>query len=148
MDFLNDFFNSWSSITNISITQDIRSRTDQYVSFLFNKVTRESGKAEINIKYYVEKLYKDKDYMEAFQFITQGMADIFINDQEIYETNPEVVLYRVLRELKEIKEAVFDINSDAACFYEPVRVEEAPKDLPLLKTLFNKTENIEAKQPF
>lgn len=45
------------------------------------------------------------------------MADIFINDQEIYETNPEVVLYRVLKELKEIKEAVFDINSDAACFY-------------------------------
>jgi len=76
------------------------------------------------------------------------MADIFINDQEIYETNPEVVLYRVLRELKEIKEAVFDINSDAACLYEPVRVEEAPKDLPLLKTFFNKSENFEVKKPF
>ncbi len=85
--------------------------------------------------------------MEAFQFITQGMADIFINDQEIYQTNPEVVLYRVLRELREIKEAVFDINSEAACLYEPVRVEESPRDLPILKTCFNKTQNVEVKKP-
>ena len=27
-----------------------------------------------------KKLYKDKEYIESFQFITQGMADIFIND--------------------------------------------------------------------
>jgi hypothetical protein len=45
----------------------------------------------------------------------------------------------VLRELREIKEAVFDINSEAACLYEPVRVEESPRDLPILKTCFNKT---------
>lgn len=28
----------------------------------------------------MDKLYKDKEYVESFQFITQGMADIFIND--------------------------------------------------------------------
>ena len=36
------------------------------MTFLFHKVKKETGKDEINIKYYIEKLYKDKDYMESF----------------------------------------------------------------------------------
>jgi hypothetical protein len=53
MEFLNDFFLSWSSITNINITTDIKERTSQYITFLFNKVKKETGKSEIDLKYYV-----------------------------------------------------------------------------------------------
>jgi hypothetical protein len=75
--------------------------------------------------------------MESFEFITQGMADIFINDREIYDTNPEAVLYRVLKEIRDIKETIFEKSSEDSYFYEPVRMEEAPRDLPGFKTFFN-----------
>jgi hypothetical protein len=110
------------------------------VAFLFHKVKKETGKDEINIKYYIEKLYKDKDYMESFEFITQGMADIFINDREIYDTNPETVLYKILKEIKDIKDTIFDFTSEDSYLYEPVRVEEAPKELPNFKTFFKFTQ--------
>ena len=50
--FLNDFFNSWSSVTNISITADIRHRTQQYVDYLFGRMLKDAGQKDINIKYY------------------------------------------------------------------------------------------------
>ena len=69
------------------------------------------------------------------------MADIFISDREIYDTNPEAVLYRVLKEVKDIKETIFDMSSEASCLYEPVRVEEVPKELPNFNTFFRKPES-------
>ena len=61
--FLSDFFVSWSFVTNIDITSEIKERTNRYIDFLFAKVQNERGKPEIDLKYYVTKLYKDKDYM-------------------------------------------------------------------------------------
>lgn len=69
------------------------------------------------------------------------MADIFISDREIYDTNPEAVLYRVLKEVKDIKETIFDMSSEASCLYEPVRVEEVPRELPNFNTFFRKPES-------
>lgn len=50
--------------------------------------------------------------MESFEFITQGMADIFMNDREIYDSNPETALYRVIKEIKEIKDTIFEMTSE------------------------------------
>jgi len=47
--FLNDFFVSWSYVTNIDITSDIKDRTNQYLDFLFKKVQKDTGKPEINL---------------------------------------------------------------------------------------------------
>lgn len=72
--------------------------------------------------------------MESFEFITQGMADIFINDREIHDTNPETVLYKVLKEIRNIKDTIFDCTSEESFLYSPVRLEETPKELPHFKT--------------
>lgn len=71
--------------------------------------------------------------MESFEFITQGMADIFINDREIHDTNPETVLYKVLKEIRDIKDTIFDHTTEDSYLYDPVRLEETPKDLPHFK---------------
>ena len=42
--FLSDFFVSWSFVTNIDITTDIKERTNKYIDFLFKKVQKETGK--------------------------------------------------------------------------------------------------------
>ena len=42
--FLSDFFVSWSFVTNIDITTEIKDRTDKYIDFLFKKVQKETGK--------------------------------------------------------------------------------------------------------
>ena len=81
-------------------------------------------------------MYKDKDYMESFEFITQGMADIFISDRESNDTNPETVLYKILKEVRDIKDTIFDFKNEEAYHYEPVRIEEAPRELPNFKTFF------------
>ncbi len=38
--FLSDFFVSWSFVTNIDITSEIKERTNQYIEFLFKKVEK------------------------------------------------------------------------------------------------------------
>jgi hypothetical protein len=35
--------------------------------------------------------------MESFEFITQGMADIFIHDKMYYEKNPEAMLFKIVK---------------------------------------------------
>lgn len=68
------------------------------MSFIFNKVKRETGSDDIDAKYYMEKLYKDKDFMESFEFITQGMANIFITDKITdSDSDPAAVLYKTLK---------------------------------------------------
>lgn len=49
--------------------------------------------------------------MQSFEFITQGMADIFINDRDVNDSNPEAILYRVLKEVRDIKQTIFDMSS-------------------------------------
>lgn len=38
--FLSDFFLSWSFVTNIDITSEIKERTNKYIDFLFKKVEK------------------------------------------------------------------------------------------------------------
>ena len=38
--FLSDFFVSWSFVTNIDITSEIKDRTNKYIDFLFKKVQK------------------------------------------------------------------------------------------------------------
>lgn len=38
--FLSDFFLSWSFVTNIDITSEIKERTNKYIDFLFKKVDK------------------------------------------------------------------------------------------------------------
>jgi hypothetical protein len=52
MQFLNDFFKSWSSITNMTITTEIKDRTDLYVDMIFRKVKQDKGTDVIDFKYY------------------------------------------------------------------------------------------------
>lgn len=47
--------------------------------------------------------------MESFEFITHGMADIFITDKN---NDPEAVLYKIIKQLHEIKDTVFDMNNE------------------------------------
>lgn len=115
---------SWSSITNISITPEIKDRTSQYVSFIFSKVKKETGKDEIEAKYYIETLYKDKDFVESFEFITQGMANIFISDKLTdFENDPSCVLYKVLKELHAINDTVFEMTNHDSFFFQPTHHE-------------------------
>ena len=102
--FLNDFFNSWSSVTNIGITTDIRNRTQQYVDFLFNRLLKETGRHDINIKYYTEHLYNDKDFLESFEFITRGIASIFVQDQEFFNAHPDAMLYQIIQQLRALQQ--------------------------------------------
>ena len=91
----------------------------------------------------MDKLYKDKEYVESFQFITQGMADIFINDNsQIYQNNPEAMLYRVIKQVHEIKDMVFEMSNEKSYLYEPIRFEESMRDLPKTNIFFKKPENV------
>ena len=64
------------------------------------------------------------------------MADIFMSDREINDTNPEAVLYKILKEVRDIKDTIFDFKTEDSFLYEAVRAEEAPRDLPNFKTFF------------
>ena len=57
---------------------------------------KDTKKNEINFQYYAEKLYKDKEVIEAFEFITEGVANMFIADNE----NDSLTLYKVLKEIR------------------------------------------------
>lgn len=59
-EFLADYFNSWTSITNSIITTEIKERTDQYVNYIFKKVKKDTKKDTIDFRYYAEKMYGDK----------------------------------------------------------------------------------------
>ncbi len=50
--FLSDFFKSWSSITNMTITPEIKERTDLYVEMIFRKVKQDKCTDVIDFKYY------------------------------------------------------------------------------------------------
>ncbi len=50
--FLSDFFKSWSSITNMTITPEIKERTDLYVEMIFRKVKHDKCTDVIDFKYY------------------------------------------------------------------------------------------------
>ena len=43
--FLNDYFRSWTSITNSIITPEIKERADQYVNYIFKKVKRDTKRS-------------------------------------------------------------------------------------------------------
>lgn len=73
----------------------------------------------------------DKDYMESFEFITQGMANIFINDRlSQSENDASSVLLKVLRELHYINDTVLAMTNKESYCFRPVMEEEAPKRLP------------------
>ena len=44
----------------------------------------------------MSNLYKDKDYSESFDFITQGVADIFISERN---SDPEAVLFKIIKQI-------------------------------------------------
>jgi hypothetical protein len=44
----------------MTITPEIKERTDLYVDMIFRKVKQDKGTDVIDFKYYSEKLYKDK----------------------------------------------------------------------------------------
>ena len=46
--------------------------------------------------------------MESFEFITQGVADIFVNDNQYIKNNPEFMLYKLIKHLDDIKRTVFE----------------------------------------
>lgn len=48
--------------------------------------------------------------MEMFEFITTGMASMFMHDQKFYRNNPDHMLYKVVTELYSIKNTLFDMN--------------------------------------
>ena len=77
-EFLNDYFRSWTSITNSIITPEIKEWADDYVNNVFAKVKAEINTDYIDFKYYAEKLFFDKDFTETFEFITEGVANMFI----------------------------------------------------------------------
>jgi hypothetical protein len=51
-DFLNDYFRSWTSITNSIITPEIIEQTDIYVEDIFTKVRQVTKKNYIDFPYY------------------------------------------------------------------------------------------------
>jgi len=57
---LDDYFRSWTSITNSIVTPEVKKRTDDYVEKLYGKVKRETGKNYIDFGYYAEKMFSDK----------------------------------------------------------------------------------------
>lgn len=96
--FLDDYFRSWTSITNSTITPEIKERTDQYVNYIFRRVQRDTKKNEINFQYYAEKLYRDKDFTEAFEFITEGVANMFISNRiKDLHSDDSCILHQVLK---------------------------------------------------
>lgn len=70
---------------------------------IFSKVKQDKGTEVIDFKYYAEKLYKDKEFLEAFQFITQGVANIFMSDKSTKENQHSWILWKVLKELKTLQ---------------------------------------------
>ncbi len=57
---MDDYFRSWTSITNSIVTPEVKKRTDDYVEKLYGKVKRETGKNYIDFGYYAEKMFSDK----------------------------------------------------------------------------------------
>lgn len=45
--FLSDYFQSWSSITNSSVSEGFKEQTEKYVVKLFQNIEKETGKKEI-----------------------------------------------------------------------------------------------------
>lgn len=68
--------------------------------------------------------------MESFEFITQGMADIFIHDKQYYEKNPEAMLFKIIKEIREINDTVLAMTNEESNYFQPIRMEETPKELP------------------
>ena len=108
-EFLDDYFRSWTSITNSIITPEIKERTDQYVNYIFRKVKKDSKKNYIDFLYYAEKLYCDKDFTEAFEFITEGVANMFISDRiNDLQSDDSLILYKVLKEINLLYSSITD----------------------------------------
>jgi hypothetical protein len=51
------------------------------------------------------------------------MADIFIHDKQYYEANPEAMLFKVIKEIREINDTVFQMTNEESVFFEPVKIE-------------------------
>jgi len=67
------------------------------------------------------------------------MADIFISEKN---NDPEATLYKIIKQLHEIKDTVFDMNNEESYFYEPVKMESQPFELPNFQApIFKKQKN-------
>lgn len=77
----------------------MKEKADDYVHYVFGKVHKDTGKDYIDFRYYAENLFFDKDFTEAFEFITEGVANMFITGKTSSENS---VLYKVIREIKRI----------------------------------------------
>jgi hypothetical protein len=64
----------------VNSASEIIKRTDEYVEGLFAHVPLTPGKEkEVTFDYYYKHIYKDNQFISAFDFITQGVANFFIN---------------------------------------------------------------------
>lgn len=86
------------------ITPEIRERTDDYVERVFSKVKKETGKNYIDFAYYAEKIFFDQEFIDAFEFITEGVANMFIAGQKFGEDSN--ILYKVLKSIRQINNAL------------------------------------------
>lgn len=52
------------------------------------------------------------------------------------------MLYRVIKQVHEIKDMVFEMSNEKSYLYEPIRFEESMRDLPKTNIFFKKPENV------
>ena len=57
---------------------DISARTREYVRSIFAKVEERKGSQDVGFDYYYKYIYKDNQFISAFEFITRGVANFFI----------------------------------------------------------------------
>ena len=69
------------------------------MEYVFEKVHRDTKKDYIDFRYYAEKLFSDRDFTEAFEFITEGVGNMFITNKN---TDEAMILYKVIRTIKQL----------------------------------------------
>lgn len=77
---------------------------------IYSKVKKETKKSTIDFGYYSEKMYSDKEFMEAFEFIAEGVANVFISGN--FKQNDSMLLFKVLSKIKKIYSAFGDMENE------------------------------------
>lgn len=64
----------------VDSASEIVARTDEYVEGLFANVPVDRDKEQVvTFDYYHKYIYRDNQFVSAFDFITQGVADFFVH---------------------------------------------------------------------
>lgn len=55
-------------------------QTNRYLLKLFEEVFKETGKYELDFQFYANNVYGTKQFMDAFSFVSDDVASIFIEN--------------------------------------------------------------------